>query len=138
MATSKRFMVASLWVVLALISTRSARADVFDPVYATMTQPQGGDSPGCRGCHVGPAPSFGRWFGDTEADLLDYFTNGPGVTLVTGGRASRLAEVLGLVDGVNPIMPRSAPIDGRFWVDDPSLGLTELTDLGIWLDSLGL
>ena len=114
-----------------------AQNDLFDPVWATMTQPEGGDSPGCRGCHIGPAPSFGRWFGDTREDVLNYFINGDGMILVAGGRQGTLAEALGLVAGTNPFMPRDAPLDGRFWVDDASLGLTELTDLGNWLDSIG-
>ena len=111
--------------------------DSFDPVFATMTQPEeGGDSPGCRGCHIGPAPSFGRWFGDTQDDVLNYFLNGDGMILVSGGRQSLLAGALGLIDGMNPFMPRDAPLDGRFWEDNPNLGRTELTDLGNWLDTI--
>jgi len=110
--------------------------DPFDPVFATMTQQEGGDSPGCRGCHVGPAPSFGRWFGDTQDDVLDYFLNGPGMILVSGGRQSLLAGALGLIPGMDPFMPRDAPLDGRFWEDNPCLGRTELTDLGNWLDTI--
>jgi hypothetical protein len=56
--------------------------------------------------------------------------------LVSGGRQSTLARALGLVDGVDPYMPRNAPLSGRFWADDPCQGLTELTDLGAWLDTI--
>ncbi|HKD38975.1 MAG TPA: hypothetical protein VKB87_01700, partial [Myxococcaceae bacterium] len=56
--------------------------------------------------------------------------------LVSGGRQSLLAGALGLIDGMNPFMPRDAPLDGRFWVDNPNLGRTELTDLGNWLDTI--
>ncbi len=123
-------------ILFAAVICRAAEAqcDPFDAVWVTMTQEAGGDSPGCRGCHVGPMPCFGRCFGDTQADVLDYFLNGAGTALVSGGRQSRLAAALGLVDGVDPYMPRDAPLDGRFWADDPDLGLTELTDLGNWLD----
>lgn len=113
-----------------------AQCGPFAPVWATMNQEQGGDRPGCRGCHIGPGPAYGRWFGDTEEEVLAYFTSGPGMILVSGGRQSTLAAALGLIDGISPYMPRFAPIDGRFWVDDPDQGLTELTDLGNWLDTI--
>lgn len=124
--------------VLCLFALQSFAepTDPFDPVWNTMTQVEGGDSPGCRGCHIAPEPGFGPWFGDTRDDVLAYFISGPGASLVAGCRQSLLAASLGLVDGQPPFMPRDAPFDGRFWVDDPNLGLTELTDLGIWLDSL--
>jgi hypothetical protein len=139
MATLKRFahLAAFAFSLLAFVGAAQAQCDPFDPVWATMTQQQGGDSPGCRGCHIAPSPGFGRWFGDTQEDVLNYFLNGPGMVLVSGGHQSRLAEVLGLVEGVDPIMPRGAPLDGRFWLDDPDQGLTELSDLGNWLDSIG-
>jgi len=153
MATGKRFMRLASFAFPLLAMTGIARAqdlalappvpvpqflvnDPFDPVFATMTQPEGGDSPGCRGCHIGPAPSFGRWFGDTQDDVLNYFLNGAGMILVSGGRQSLLAGALGLIDGMDPFMPRDAPLDGRFWEDNPCLGLTELTDLGNWLDTI--
>jgi hypothetical protein len=120
-----------------LAGTAQAQCNLFDPVYATMTQERGGDSPGCRGCHIAPQPEFGPWFGDTEEDVLNYFLNTTqGRQLVSGARQSRLARALGLVDGIAPYMPRDAPLDGRFWVDDPDQGLTELTDLGNWLDTI--
>lgn len=103
-----------------------------------MTQEQGGDSPGCRSCHIGPSPGFGRWFGDTREEVLSYFVEGAGTSLTAGCRDGRLARALGLVDGQPPIMPRFAPEDGRFWMDSPEAGLTELRDLGNWLDSLCL
>jgi hypothetical protein len=153
MATVKRFMRLASFVFPLLALGTIARAqnlalappvpvqqflqnDPFDPVFATMTQQEGGDSPGCRGCHIGPAPGFGRWFGDTQDDVLDYFLNGEGMVLVSGGRESLLAGALGLIEGMQPFMPRDAPGDGRFWTDNPCLGLTELTDLGNWLDTI--
>jgi len=138
MATVTRFSRLDVLVIPFLVLSGAAHAqnDLFDPVWATMTQDAGGGSPGCRGCHVAPQPGFGRWFGDTRDDVLSYFLDGPGAVLVAGCRDSRLAAALGLVDGVPPIMPRDAPIDGRFWMDCPVAGLTELTDLGNWLDSL--
>lgn len=139
MATVTRFTRPAALVVsiAALCGAAQAQCDPFDPVWATMTQNEGGDSPGCRGCHIGPGPAFGPYFGNTEADVLDYFLNDPrGRSMVSGGRQSTLAQALGLVDGVNPYMPRDAPLDGRFWVDDPDRGLTELTDLGTWLDTI--
>lgn len=129
-------LAAAIFFLTLLGGAAHAQCDPFAPVWATMTQEQGGDRPGCRGCHVGPAPVYGRWFGDTEEAVFDYFTSGAGMTLVSGGRQSTLARALGLVDGVNPYMPRFAPFDGRFWVDDPDQGLTELTDLGNWLDTI--
>lgn len=132
MAMWRRWIVGSLFsLVMAGATNAQAQVNPFDPVWATMNQDTGGDSPGCRGCHIGPAPSFGTWFGDDEAAALDYFTNGEGAMQVSGGRNSTLARALGLVDGVSPYMPRFAPLDGRFWE------ASELMDLGTWLDSLG-
>ena len=133
-----RFSGLAVLVIPFLVLSGAAHAqnDLFDPIWATMTQDAGEGSPGCRGCHVAPQPGFGRWFGDTRDDVLSYFLDGPGAALVAGCRDSRLAAALGLVDGVPPFMPRDAPIEGRFWMDDPVAGLTELTDLGSWLDSL--
>ncbi len=122
--------------LLALCGTAHAQNDLFDPVYATMTQQSGGDSPGCRGCHIGPRPEFGQWFGDTQERVLSFFLEGPGMGLISGCRDSILAGALGLVDGLPPFMPRDAPLDGRFWVDCPESGVTELTDLATWLDSV--
>src|SRR6266852_2247637 len=138
MATVTRFSRLAARVIPLLVFSGVARAqnDLFDLVWATMTQEAGGDSPGSRGCHVAPQPGFGRWFGDTRDDVLSYFLYGPGAMLVAGCRDSSLGEALGLVDGVPPFMPRDAPLDGRFWRDCPVAGLTELTDLGNWLDSL--
>jgi len=118
------------------VASHSQAQDLFDPVWATMTQEHGAGSPGCRGCHIAEAPTFGEWFGDTQDDVRDFFLNGEGMYLVVGGRNSRLAEALGLIDGLEPFMPFGAPFNARFWADDPDLGLTELTDLGNWLDSL--
>lgn len=120
------------------VASHSQAQDLFDPVYATMTQQTGDvDSPGCRGCHIGPMSAYGPWFGDEKADVLDFFLNGEGMYMVEGGRRGTLADALGLVDGHEPYMPFGAPFSGRFWEDNPCLGRTELTDLGIWLDSLG-
>jgi len=137
MSTVTRFsrLAALVIPLLALSGAARAQNDLFDPVWATMTQESGGSSPGCRGCHIAPQPSFGPWFGDTREDVLSYFVNGPGSQLVMGCRQSNLAAALGLIDGIPPFMPRDAPLDGRFWRDDPVAGLTELTDLGNWLDT---
>jgi hypothetical protein len=137
--TTRRFAQLAVLIlsVCGLVKAAHAQCDpFFAPVWTTMTQEQGGDRPGCRGCHVGPGPVYGRWFGDTEEDVLAYFTSGAGMILVSGGRQSILAMALGLVDGIPPYMPRFAPVDGRYWVDDPEQGLTELTDLGNWLDTI--
>ena len=138
MATVFRFVRLAAFVVplLEFSGAADAQDDLFDPVWATMTQDHGGDSPGCRGCHIAPRPMFGPWFGDTEEDVLGYFLAGPGRVFVAGCRESRLAQALGLVEGVPPVMPFGAPDDGRFWIDCPDEGLTELTDLGNWLDSI--
>jgi hypothetical protein len=138
MPTLKRFTRLAITILpfFAPAAVAQPNCDPFAAVWATMTQQQGGDRPGCRGCHIGPHPQFGPWFGDTEEDVLNYFLSGDGMMLVSGGRDSTLASALGLVDGVPPYMPRFAPIDGRFWVDDPDQGLTELTDLGNWLDTI--
>src|ERR1700687_1650098 len=114
------------------VSFESRAQDLFDPVWATMTQDHDIDSPGCRGCHIAEVPTYGDWFGNTQEDVRDFFLNGPGMDLVAGGRNSRLAEALGLIDGLDPFMPFGAPFEARFWADDPNLGLTELTDLGNW------
>ena len=118
------------------VASHSQAQDLFDPVWATMTQQHADDSPGCRGCHIGERPTYGVWFGDSQDDVRDFFLNGEGMYLVVGGRNSRLAEALGLRDGYEPFMPFGAPFTARFWEDCPDLGLTELTDLGNWLDSL--
>ncbi len=133
-----RFTRLAAFVVPLVAFSSAARAqnDLFDPVWATMTQQWGGDSPGCRGCHIAPRPTWGPWFGDTEDDVLRYFLEGDGTQLVAGCRESILAEALGLIEGHPPYMPLFAPEDGRFWVDCPDGGLTELTDLGNWLDSI--
>ncbi len=140
MATVIRFTrPAVLFLSLAGLAgtARAQLCPLFDPVYATMTQDRGGDSPGCRGCHIAAQHELGTWFGDTEEDVLSFFLNDThGRALVSRGRQSLLARALGLVDGVDPYMPRDAPFDGRFWVDDPDQGLTELTDLGNWLDTI--
>ena len=138
MTTLRRFthLAATILSLTTLAGPAHAQCDPFAPVWATMTQEQGGDRPGCRGCHVGPAPVYGRWFGDTEEAVLNYFMAGGGMTLVSGGRQSTLAGALGLIDGQPPYMPRFAPFDGRYWVDDPDQGLTELTDLRNWLDTI--
>jgi len=138
MATVMRFSRLTSFVVslLALCGTAHAQNDLFEPVYATMTQESGGDSPGCRGCHIAPRPEFGPWFGDTQEEVRSFFLEGPGMRLISGCRDSILAAALGLVDGQPPFMPRDAPLDGRFWIDCPESGLMELTDLGNWLDSV--
>src|SRR3989442_884586 len=85
--TTKHFaqLTALIFSLGGLANTAHAQCDPFGPVWATMTQEQGGDRPGCRGCHIGPNPSSGRWFGDTEEDVLAYFTSGAGMILVSGG-----------------------------------------------------
>ena len=118
-----------------LVSPAIAAAVSFDDVFAIMSLPEGGDSPGCYGCHINagfaePCPLSGtiQW-GETQDGVLDCLTRRG---YLDGGRDGTLAQVLGLVDGLPPRMPRFAEVgDGRFWNQD------ELDVLGAWLDSLG-
>jgi len=118
-----------------LVSPAVAVAASFDDVFAIMSLPSGGDSPGCSGCHIAmgfaePCPLSGttHW-GETQDGVLDCLTRRG---YLDGGRDGTLAQVLGLVDGLPPRMPRFADLgDGRFWNQD------ELDVLGAWLDSLG-
>src|SRR5712692_668082 len=84
MTTLRRFthLAATILSLTTLAGAAHAQCEPFGPVWATMTQEQGGDRPGCRGCHVGPAPVYVRWFGDTEEAVLNYFMAGGGMTLV--------------------------------------------------------
>src|SRR5262249_40872509 len=124
----------SAFIPFLTMAPQVAQSQTFDDVFAIMNLPSGGDSPGCNGCHIGegfsePCELTGtiRW-GETEDGVLDcLYRRG----YLDGGRNGILAEVLGLIDGVPPRMPRFADIgDGRYWNDD------ELSILGAWLDSL--
>ncbi len=79
--------------LLFLAGARPAQAQgsPFDDVFAIMTQDNGPDSPGCRGCHVGPqeAPPA-PWWGDIQADVLASIELSG---LVIGGRMSFLARI---------------------------------------------
>jgi len=135
-ASWMRAIVASFaFFASLLLSPAIAVADGFDDVFAIMSLPSGGDSPGCSGCHIAkgfaePCPLSGttHW-GETQDGVLDCLTRRG---YLDGGRDGTLAQVLGLVDGLPPRMPRFADLgDGRFWNQD------ELDVLGAWLDSLG-
>jgi hypothetical protein len=73
--------------VLAIaITGGTAHSQSFSEVWEIMTRPRGTESPGCRGCHIGPL-KINPW-GDTEEEVLaslqapDPFT---GISLVDGG-----------------------------------------------------
>lgn len=90
---------------------------LFDPVWAIMTQPAGPDSTGCRGCHVGPAPALGPYWGDDEETVRSALD---ALGLTTGGRMGQLAECLELFE---------MPMNGILW------GTAELTPLYAWLQN---
>lgn len=107
------------------VQARTECGDPFDPVWDIMTQDRGSDSMGCRGCHIGPQPGFGPWFGDTKEDVRATFETGInpdgddlGVIPVDGGRDGQLGQFLH-----NNIMP----LFGTYWGDD------ELALLDAWL-----
>lgn len=111
-------------VAIALFSavgaTTYAQEDPFDAVYALMTQDRGPDSPGCRGCHIGPEPAIGPYFGNTQDEVLNTFTvDRP--DLIDGGRGSILAGFLR--DGL-------MPLGGSLWTN------CELELLYAWLDTV--
>jgi hypothetical protein len=75
--------------------------DLFDPVFAIMNKDASGYSPGCRGCHIGPGPGIGPWFGDNKNDVLLSLETGvspDGIAFadppVERGRAGLLADYL--------------------------------------------
>jgi hypothetical protein len=104
----------------AMGATSSAQENPFDAVFGLMTQDNGPDSPGCRGCHIGPEPAIGTYFGDTQDEVEMTFTvDRP--DLIEGGRGSILAGFLR--DG---LMPQS----GALWADG------ELELLYTWLDQV--
>src|SRR5262245_11973501 len=79
----------------------------FDAVFAIMTQDAGPDSPGCRGCHVGPQESPpAPWWGDTQQDVLASIEASG---LVIGGRMSYLGYRL---------QQGEMPLGGRPWNSD--------------------
>jgi hypothetical protein len=111
-------------VAIALLSAMGATAyaqeNPFDAVFALMTQDRGPDSPGCRGCHIGPGPAIGTYFGNTQDEVEMTFTvDRP--DLIEGGRGSTLASFLR--DGL-------MPLSGSLWTD------CELELLYAWLDQV--
>ncbi len=111
-------------VAIALLSAMGATAyaqeNPFDAVFALMTQDRGPDSPGCRGCHIGPGPAIGTYFGDTQDEVEMTFTVDR-QDLIEGGRGSTLASFLR--DGL-------MPLSGSLWTD------CELELLYAWLDQV--
>ncbi len=101
---------------LAAARPAQAQSNPFDDVFAIMTQDHELDSPGCRGCHVGPdeAPPA-PWWGDTQEDVLASIEASG---LVIGGRMSFLAYRL---------QQGEMPLFGRPWTPD------ELNILDTWL-----
>lgn len=88
----------------------------FDAVFAIMTQDAGPDSPGCRGCHVGPQESPpAPWWGDTQEDVLASIEASG---LVVGGRMSYFGYRL---------QQGEMPLGGRPWSSD------EIDILNSWL-----
>ncbi len=88
------FIAMVLGAVLLMATARAARAQVppqFDDVWAIMNVDRGPDSMGCRGCHIGPAPALGPYWGDTEAAVLSSI-EASGIVL--GGRMSFFASRL--------------------------------------------
>ncbi len=86
MRTQRSFLLTSSVLTIA-ITGGTAHSQSFSPVWEIMTQdPQdlGAESPGCRGCHIGPRSPWG----DTEEEVLaslqepDPFT---GYSRVDGG-----------------------------------------------------
>jgi hypothetical protein len=98
--------------------------DLFAPVFAIMDGVQGPDAMGCRGCHIGPKPGYGPWFGDDKATVLQTLETGmtpDGMTIqppVQGGRYGTMGSFLH-----SGIMP----LGGTPWDDD------QLTILDKWL-----
>ncbi len=101
----------------AWLITYEPAPDPFDPVWAIMTQPAGPDSTGCRGCHVGPAPALGPYWGDDEETVRSALD---ALGLTTGGRMGQLAWCLEAGE---------MPMNGMQW------GLAEFTPLYIWLQN---
>lgn len=65
-------------VLFALIAVAprawAQTAPEFDAVFAIMTGDPG--QMGCRGCHVGPKPGFGPWWGNNEATVYNSLVTG--------------------------------------------------------------
>jgi hypothetical protein len=105
----------------AMGTAASAQENPFDAVFAIMTLDRAPDSPGCRGCHVGPKPAIEPYFGDTQDEVeTTLITFGDG-EIIAGGRNSIIANFLR--DGVMPDF-------GAQWTDD------QLELLYLWLDQV--
>jgi hypothetical protein len=80
------------------------RIDLFEPVFEIMTLPRGPDSPGCRGCHIGP-DAFLPWGDstvDTAQETLDQLEQ-ERPDLLDGGRYGTLGYFLH--SGIMPLNP---------------------------------
>jgi hypothetical protein len=108
---------------LTPVATPIRPLNPFDPVFAIMNRRPA--QMGCVGCHIGPSPGLGPWFGpdkDTVLATLETGVTPDGEELsqipVQGGRAGRLADFLR--EGV-------MPLGGQPWNDD------QLAILDRWL-----
>jgi hypothetical protein len=120
---NRRLAIPYTFAAVALLGTSApapARAnELFTPVYEIMTQDQGPESPGCRGCHIGPN-AWARPFGDAEEAVLAFFESDFDYLLGGGCEGSYLAYRL-----INCEMP----MGGRCWDE------AELAALCAWIDS---
>lgn len=83
MRKQRSFLLTSGILAIA-ITGGIAHAQSFSPVWEIMTQPRGAQSPGCRGCHIGPTQPWG----DTEEQVLQSLQDPnpfTGYSLVDGG-----------------------------------------------------
>ena len=74
---------------------------------------------------------FGRWFGDTEADVFNYFTQGAGMSLVAGGRTRELIrgpQFTGRADLATFLSQHGIEVERRrIGLDEPIKTLGEFT-----------
>jgi hypothetical protein len=98
------------------------QGDLFDPVFAIMNDGRGPDSLGCRGCHIGPQPGFGPWWGDDRDTVLATLESGvtpDGQVLdpppLDGGRKGILGRF---------VHQGTMPLGGMQW-DDDSLAILD-------------
>jgi hypothetical protein len=110
-------------LVCSLSTNAFAQDNPFDAVFAIMTQDQGLDSPGCRGCHIveDPSMAIGPFFGNTQDEVECGLINLEDGQVIAGGRDSLLAYYLR--EGIMPYA-------GAQWADD------QLELLYTWLDAV--